>query len=189
MLSLNRKLSGFTLVELLIVLTIFSVLAAFALPSYRQMIENNKIRSAAESIHNGIQIARAEAVKRNVPVQFDLRGTHSAWTVCVSPAVAGACPNPDDAVATVQSRSLGEGSSSDVSVVISDASPLVFNSLGVLTSPVPTAANGLVSLDIDNAALSSSDSRNLRVVIGAGGSVKMCDPALNSGGTDPRKCP
>ncbi len=181
----SRKVLGFSLIELLIAVSIIGILASLAVPSYRVWVQNNRIRNAAESIQNGIQLARAEAVSRNASVQFDLRGTNSAWTVCVTPDPAGSCPNPDD-VTTVQSRTIGEGSSADITVTPSVASPYVFNSLGVLT-PAPVA--GTVTIDIDNSALSTTDSRDLRIVIGVGGSSKMCDPALPSAGTDPRRCP
>jgi type IV fimbrial biogenesis protein FimT len=181
LMAFNRKLSGFTLIELLVVVAVIGVLGALAIPSYTQMVQNTRIKTATESIQNGLQIARAEAVKRNVAVQFDLRGTHSAWTVCLAPTTAGACPNPDNATRTIQSRSQGDGSSADIDVTTTSAGPYIFNNLGGST---PTSF-----FNIDSSALSATDSRELRVILGAGGNVRVCDPTLSTAGTDPRRCP
>jgi type IV fimbrial biogenesis protein FimT len=178
---LNRKQFGFSLVELMVVIALFGILATFAIPSYQAWIQNSMTRTAAESIQTGIQIARAEAVKRNASVQFELRGSDSAWTVCVRPTPAGACPNPDNAT-TVQSRGVKEGSSANVDITFSAAGPYVFSPFGVIISPA-----GPITIDVKNGSLSTADSRDLRVVIGVGGSVRMCDPKVTYT-TDPRKC-
>ena len=166
------------------------VLMSLAFPSYKTWIQNTRIRNAAESIQNGMQMARAEAVKRNTSVQFDLRGTNSAWTVCVRPAVSGACPNPDD-TSTIQSRTFSEGSSTDITLVATDAGPYVFNGFGALISPTPAAADGFVRLavDIRTAVLAATYSRDLQVIIGIGGNVRLCDPSNSLSASDPRKCP
>jgi len=189
----KAKLAGFSLVELMIALTVLGIILSIAFPSFSAMIKNSQIRGAAESIQNGIQLARAEAVKRNAAVQFDLRGTHSAWTICTQP-VSGACPTPDDAT-TIQSRGENDGLSSDITLVTTDAVPFIFNSLGAMTSPVP-ASSGLiaVTVGISTSALPAAQARNLRVLITTGGNVKMCDlglarnPASNPN-LNPRACP
>ena len=182
MLLPKRKFSGFSLIELMVTVAVIGVLASFAIPSYQNWIQNNRTRNAAESIQNGIQLARAEAVNRNDLVQFDLRGANSAWTVCTSPVPADSCPDPDDDT-TIQSRAKGEGSSADVTVAPSVAGPYVFNSLGILT---PAPVGGAVTINVDNTA--ATDSRELRIVIGVGGSSRMCDPDAGLPTTDPRKC-
>ena len=187
-LASHRKSLGFSLIELMIAVALFGILASLAVPSYRAMIQNNQTRNAAESIISGLQIARGEAVKRNAAVQFDLRGINSAWTVCTRPTTPGACPSTDDAT-TVQSRALGEGSSTNVAVATlsgaGPSGPFVFNSLGVMISPTPSAADGIIRVGVTNSSVTGL--RNLQVAIRVGGSSKMCDPALPT--TDARSCP
>lgn len=173
--------SGFTIIEISITLALLIILASFAVPSYQQMMQNSRVRTATDSILTGLQIARAEAVKRNTNVQFNFRGSNvSDWTVCLTPSGGGACPTTDNAT-TIESRKNSEGSSANVTVTTSDAGPYVFNGYGVMVSP--TAA---LTIDIGNSALSGS--RDLRILVGAGGATRSCDPALDSSGTDPRRC-
>lgn len=186
------KFAGFSLVELMIALAVLGIILSIAFPSFNAMIKNSQIRGAAESIQNGIQLARAEAVKRNTPVQFDLRGTNSAWTICTQPA-SGPCPA--DNATTIQSRDESDGLSSDITLVTTDAAPFIFNSLGAMTSPAP-ASNGLVAvtLGISTSALSAAQARNLRVLISTGGNIKMCDLRLarnpvSNPNLNPRACP
>lgn len=169
------KQFGFTVVELALVVAIFGILAALAVPSYLQMVQNTMVRTATESILSGFQIARGEAVKRNTNVQFEFNGVNSDWTVCESPAGGGSC-----GATTIQSRTNKDGSSANITVNPTGG-PYVFNGFGLMVN-----AAGTVFIDIGNSAI--SDSRDLRVVVAAGGSVKSCDPMLSPTGTDPRRC-
>lgn len=170
---------GFSLIELMIVIVLFGILAAFAIPSYREMIQNSQIKSAAEGVAAGFQIARGEAVSRNTPVQLELGGGNSsAWNVCPEPTPAGACA----AASVIERRLESEGSSNTITATPSRAGPYVFNGFGVMTSPA-----GALTIAVDSTD-ASINSRELRVVIGVGGAVRTCDPALDVSGTDPRRC-
>lgn len=177
MLKLTTQ-AGFTLVELMISIALLGIVLMLAMPAYREFVQNNYIRVAAESIQSGLQLARAEAVTRNTQVQFVL-GVNSAWSIgCV--AASANCP------AVIQSRSVGEGSSSSVVVAPTpaDATAVVFDNLG---ATVPAAdALTQVDVDIDPSVLSAEDSRELRVTIGLGGNARMCDPNLDA--SDARAC-
>ena len=107
--SAVRKIraDGFTLIELMITIAIFAITLTFGVSSYRSWVLNNQIRNAAESISNGIMLARAEAVKCNANVAFTI-GTGSSWTVThtdASPPAACFKPGPA-ARARKTSRSL-----------------------------------------------------------------------------------
>ena len=59
-----------TIIELMIVVAVISILAVMVLPEFKQTIANSQIRGAAESIQNGLQIAKLEAIRRNTNVVF-----------------------------------------------------------------------------------------------------------------------
>jgi type IV fimbrial biogenesis protein FimT len=63
-----RGACGFTLFEVLIVMLIVAVLAAFALPSMRQFVQNQQESSAASGLVSNLNYARSEAIKEDLPV-------------------------------------------------------------------------------------------------------------------------
>ncbi|MGB5443315.1 MAG: GspH/FimT family pseudopilin [Gammaproteobacteria bacterium] len=59
---------GFTLLELLVTLTVVIVLAAYAVPALRNFIQNNKAVTETNLLVTAVNYARSEAVKRRMPV-------------------------------------------------------------------------------------------------------------------------
>ena len=78
-LSIKIKQSGFTLLELMIVITIVAILVALGVPSFREMIMNNRITSGANELATAFSVARIEAIKRGTgtAIVADPSGTSS----------------------------------------------------------------------------------------------------------------
>lgn len=61
---MNKRHSGFTLLELLTVVTIAGLLLAVAVPSMRAFIQNGRMTGSANDLVRTLQVARSEAIKR-----------------------------------------------------------------------------------------------------------------------------
>ena len=204
---------GFTLVELLITVAVFGMLLALAAPSFSSWIRNAKVRTAAEAILNGLQLARGEAVRRNVQVRFQLTDSigddcvlkptssdqiksNTNWVVsldnpagkCASAPINEGIPLADNpAPRIIQVRSAGE-SSSNILANSSAGNYVQFNSLGRLTPIPPATAPVAEAINVTPANLDCTNVRCLRVTVSVGGQIRLCDPAANLKSTDTQRC-
>jgi type IV fimbrial biogenesis protein FimT len=62
--ALQRRSAGFTLVEMVVTVTLLGVLLAIAAPSFRTLILNQGVKTAAFDVFSALQYARSEAIKR-----------------------------------------------------------------------------------------------------------------------------
>jgi type IV fimbrial biogenesis protein FimT len=65
-----RREHGFTLVELMITMTVAIILIVIAVPSFRAMTLSNQLTTTANDVVTAINTARMEAVKRNADTQL-----------------------------------------------------------------------------------------------------------------------
>ncbi|MCU0921784.1 MAG: GspH/FimT family pseudopilin [Burkholderiaceae bacterium] len=76
--------AAFTLIELMIVVAVAAVVLVLAAPSFRELIEMQRLRSVNAQLVTDLQFARAEAVSRQMPVVLKLgtvAGSLSCYTV------------------------------------------------------------------------------------------------------------
>lgn len=175
----NLKASGFTLIELLTVITIMSIMLFLALPNFSVWLHNTQIRTAGEAILNGLQLARGEAVRRNVNVELtlDLTDGSSGWTAKIA-GIGGE---------VIQTRLAGEGSAAAyVSITPIGARTITFTSFGTTIATNADGSNTITELKIDSPTLAAADSRELCILVRTGGNVRMCDPQVPA--TDTRTC-
>ena len=59
-----KKQTGFTLIELMIVVAIIAILAAIAIPAYNQYIREARMSKFTDHYDNALRVSRAELAKR-----------------------------------------------------------------------------------------------------------------------------
>ncbi len=203
-------MAGFSLIELMVTMTILGLLLLATMPSIGAWLRNTEIRNAAESINSGLAKARNEAVRRNQPVFFSLvtpqssnpgvldnscalSATSASWVVSLeTPETKCAVAVSESAAPRILAKYAQGDGARNVAIAIKNAdcsaaastTQVSYNSFGRIEtktgSPEP-----LRCIDIRHTA--SGASRPLRLMLGNGGNVRMCDPAVTDD-NDPRKC-
>lgn len=197
---------GLSLIELLMGVTILGIALVLGVPSFAEWVQNSQIRSTAESLQNGLQFARSEAVRRNKPVRLELTtsldngcavnkaGTN--WVVSLSTAAQSAaskCGNnidPDSDTPYLLQKGTPVTSNANTLIDASQAA-FAFNSLGRIvatTNPATNVEPSFVNINSSRGKCEKDDGklRCLRVEIAAGGQIRMCDPKRPTG--DPMAC-
>src|SRR5688572_27080987 len=130
---------GVTLIELMIGLAILAILLFLAVPSFTIFLQNTQIKNAGESVLQGLNLARAEALRRNSSVRFQFVDNLTAgcaldndtlnWVVSLADPT-GKCNEAPGTTATgiVQAYSATDGTSNVV--LAADNTSVVFNGMG-----------------------------------------------------------
>lgn len=190
------------MIELMIGVVIIAILFSVGAPSLMTWTQNSQIRTAAESISAGLQLARAEAVRRNAQVRFQftnnlgascaLSTTDNNWVVSldVPTNLCDKMPTANDATPSapriIQKHSGTEGTPN--ATVSSNNPDITFNGLGRASN----ATNNSLTINITNqtgggcASNNGGPMRCLNILVATGGQIRMCNPALPS--TDPQGC-
>ena len=79
-----RKDSGFTLIELMVVIAIIGVLCAIAIPNFLKWLPKQRVGSAARAVMSAVEFARSNAIKTNADVTLNFDFDNERLTVVTS---------------------------------------------------------------------------------------------------------
>jgi type IV fimbrial biogenesis protein FimT len=160
---------GLTLVELTITIAVIAIGASLSAPTFQQQLANYRVRVAAEGMVNALNQGRAEAVRRNTPVRFELSGSTSpGWQLT---QVAGG--------ATLASRGSG-----DMPAIVAASSS---SSRTVTFLPTGQVDNSGTRLSRITVSSSSAGAESRQIDILGGGLIRQCQPGITAA-NDPRRC-
>jgi prepilin-type N-terminal cleavage/methylation domain-containing protein len=209
------KLQGFSLVELMVALAIFALLASFAIPTFRGTLGNRQVSLLAENISASLRQAQTEAIRASAPVDFVMT-TSPVATVLSTPASAtlsaGGLTQTDPALNLLvriagNATSAGALQAQDSTQGWRDGrvfgvkaggagtaiAGVAFSSLGRVAGTYDAAGaltapsgDGTVIFQIVNPSLDTGIARRLCVFVSSAGAVTVCDPTKPT--ADVRSC-
>lgn len=192
---------GFSLIELMVTLSVAAFLLTTAAPAVSSWIADSHVRSVADTLQNAVRLAQAEAIARSRPAVLAL--TTDAPALGTAPAangprwmvrLLGRDTDTEDDAAALFLRGGAEAATMGVSVT--GPALVCFNGFGQQVTLASTATG------LDTACTAPADathpttyalthaggSRTLQVQVGLGGQVRMCDPAKTLAADTPEGC-
>jgi type IV fimbrial biogenesis protein FimT len=187
-----RRRQGFSLVELMVVLSLIAIIVSSATPMLTTWTANAKVRAVAEQLGNDLRLTQSEALRRNRQTVLALTNATPAlnataiddgsnWFAQALPLLVG------ETVADTHFI-LATTSAKQNKVGIDGPAAVCFNTIG---RPISSSATGLgqdctaptsVATPLQYAISASGSNRPLRVSVFLGGQIRLCDPARSLAG-------
>lgn len=129
---------GFTLIELMVTISLLAILLSIAIPSFTSTIRSNQIATTSNDLSTALNLARSEASKRGATVSACARNGNvcsgatdwsAGWLVFTDTGVLGTIDGSDTVLNTYSSSAAG------MSIVSSDAA-VTYTTTGALTNHV-----------------------------------------------------
>ncbi|WP_374607448.1 Tfp pilus assembly protein FimT/FimU [Thermomonas sp.] len=150
----GQNSKGFTLVELMVVIAVVAILAVVAMPSYRELLDNYRVRKAGEDVVSLVSNARSGAVKlhRQVNVSFTTGASWCAGAKSADAPSAGAqaiaadpcnCGDPTTCLVETEQLAIPAGKHAGVTMATA-TNALVFNGI---TGATTALAGSTITLD------------------------------------------
>lgn len=192
--------AGFTMIEMIATLTVFSVLVALGVPAMRTWISNNKVRTVADAVQNGVRLAQTEALRRSRQVVFSLTNSTSPQTSLTAVAngsywSVNTIPAMTDGSETSAFVASGVLTSTSANVAVTGPAEICFNSAGhLVANGASGVAGGSCTLPTNTppvwtytVSLAGAD-HPLQVQVALGGRIHLCDPSQTLSSTDTYGC-
>lgn len=169
-----RRLSqGFTLVELMVTITVLAILASVAVPAYQNMMETRRLVAATEAVYAQMQFYRSETLKsgRTDNMNVSIRAG-TPWCLGMS--------NSDTSCDCTTSNACRYGPDLDTSGSADLERNLLgseFQGISLATTVANVAINsaqGAVSGVGGTITLTSASSMSTKVIISRLGRIKIC---------------
>jgi type IV fimbrial biogenesis protein FimT len=162
---------GFTLLELMVALTIVGMMLIAGLPSFTTFLRNAEIRSTSESIANGLRRRPLRSDAAQPARELHARGQRQ-------PRLGNQHLQSGHGIAAATGAAIvfppGSGKSARVLISPNNALAVTFNGLGRVVSPSPIVTPNLQQVDVTSVI--AGEAKTLRIFVDDLHGVRICDP-------------
>lgn len=163
---------GFSAIELLVVLAVATILLGIGVPSFRMLLQNQRLTTTVNELFAAINLTRSEAIQRGIRVDLvpaDARDWASGWVVFID---ENDNQKPDEGEKIIFTRGpVPAGITIDSRFFDSSVKYLAYSGTGRTrinaNSRTPQSGNFLFT----------SEYATRRIVIGFLGRPRVCNPA------------
>ena len=139
-----KKSNGFTLVEVMLTITVAAILLAIAVPSFQQTIRNNRLTTQANELFTALSMARMSAIERGVSV-----------TVCASADQASCSGSTDWKTGWIAFTDINANQTRDGTDCATESDDCLLRVWGALNGPsVLTGGSSFITFSPDGRASS-----------------------------------
>ncbi|MEO8430170.1 MAG: GspH/FimT family pseudopilin [Acidobacteriota bacterium] len=168
----HRSQRGFTLLEMLVVLTLVGILTAIAIPYLGKMSRRNQIRSAASEIQSTLLAARMRAVRRNLPASVYVTTATAAQSTHLLDTIEADTPAPTPT--PLPKTKLNLPKASLAFLTLPTGGKITFDGNGRVIVPPPP-----LSTDIKiEGPVAAGDKNQITIRTSASGKVEVITPVV-----------
>ena len=73
------RLSGFTLIEMMVTLSVATILTVVAVPNMQSMLQRRQLEGAAGEVYANLLLARSQAIEKNQSAFVSFSGSGTGW--------------------------------------------------------------------------------------------------------------
>lgn len=180
---IGRRLSGFTLIELMVTIAVALILLMIAAPSFVSFQRNSELTSLANSFIAAVNATRGEAMKvgrHAMAVPADGTNWSNGWTVFVDSDGNSTLDAATDRIVLQQAALASYFTASGSGTAGATPPYVLFDASGY--AKTKTAGFGALTLTITRNDLSGADqtAQTRRIVIAKTGRARVCRPATDT---------
>lgn len=166
---------GFTLIELMVTISVLAILLALAVPSFVDFAERSALRGVADNIVGVIANAKEDAIKRDSLVRVDFKTVGTGFCVGAEPVATTSATGCDCSSATACTVASFPSSVGELRTVTLDGNPVFGTDTAFVVDPKTAMLADFA--DAGNIQLITPKGYGVRVSVNAMGRPSLCTPS------------